>query len=352
MKIPSSIWTLLIGILLTLVSLWYGQNHGLMPVAASREAQLVDGLFDAMMIVSTGIFLIVQGVLVYSGFRYRKRAGDETDGPPVEGNIPLEILWTAIPAIIVIGISVYSFEVYNEMGGFDPHGGHNAPMISQVKPSEVIPSTNIPGSAMAATLATLKGEADDSTSSHDHMQMVAQNSDTPGTPEAPGSEAPSMQVSVMGMQYAFIFTYPEIGITSGELHVPIGKTVELNMTGTDVIHAFWVPEFRLKQDIIPGRETTYRFTPRKAGDYAVICAELCGPYHGAMRTSVVVESQAEFDNWQQEQLVAMQQEMNQAIALNSTDLSADKFLAPYVKEMGIKPEIFKQIQKQIQKQIH
>ncbi len=81
MKIPNSIWTLLIGIVLTLVSLWYGQNHGLLPIAASDEAVLVDGLFNTMMIVSTGIFLIVEGILIYAAIRYRRRAGDNQDGP-------------------------------------------------------------------------------------------------------------------------------------------------------------------------------------------------------------------------------------------------------------------------------
>ncbi|MFN9944207.1 MAG: cytochrome C oxidase subunit II, partial [bacterium] len=66
MKIPSSIWTLIIGIVLTLVSLWYGQNHGLLPAAAADEAVLIDGLFSAMLTVSIGIFLIVEGVLLYS----------------------------------------------------------------------------------------------------------------------------------------------------------------------------------------------------------------------------------------------------------------------------------------------
>ncbi|TVP58706.1 MAG: cytochrome C oxidase subunit II, partial [Nodularia sp. (in: Bacteria)] len=112
MKIPSSIWTLIIGVVLTLLSLWYGQNHGLLPVAATDEAVLVDGLFDTMMIVSTGIFLLVEGILIYAAIKYRRRPGDNDDGPAIEGNVPLEILWTAIPAIIVLGISVYSFEVY------------------------------------------------------------------------------------------------------------------------------------------------------------------------------------------------------------------------------------------------
>lgn len=92
MKIPSSIVTLIAGIVITLVSLWYGHNHGLLPVAASEEAPLVDGLFDTMMTISTGLFLIVEGTLIVSIFRFRRRPGDTTDAPPVHGNIPLEIL--------------------------------------------------------------------------------------------------------------------------------------------------------------------------------------------------------------------------------------------------------------------
>ncbi|MHC5723490.1 MAG: cytochrome c oxidase subunit II transmembrane domain-containing protein, partial [Nostoc sp.] len=152
MNIPSSIWTLLIGIVLTLVSFWYGQNHGLLPAAATDEAVLMDGLFNTMMIVSTGIFLLVEGILIYSAFKYRRRAGDNEDGPPVEGNIPLEILWTAIPAIIVFGISVYSFDVYNEMGGFDPHSIHEAPMNQE--------SMKMPGAALAATLSDTPGSTE------------------------------------------------------------------------------------------------------------------------------------------------------------------------------------------------
>jgi cytochrome c oxidase subunit II len=348
-KIPSSIWTLLIGILLTLTSLWYGQNHGLLPTAASDEAGLVDGLFNAMMTVSTGIFIIVQGVLIYSAFRYRKRVGDDSDGPPVHGNIPLEILWTAIPAVIVLGISVYSFDVYNDMGGFEAHGGHGAPVEQQAMNH----SNNMPGSAMAATLSDTASNSkaqvaqvaqvaqmDMDMKMDMKMDMTSPSTDTNSRNEG---KSKALQVNVTGMQYAFIFSYPETGITSGELHAPIGRTVELKMIGSDVIHAFWVPEFRLKQDIIPGRETEYRFTPNKLGDYAVVCAELCGPYHGAMRTTVVVESQEDFEKWTQEQLVASKEELNQAIALNPQDSFADKFLAPYTKEMGIQPEILNQI---------
>jgi len=358
-KIPSSIWTLLIGIVLTLASFWYGQNHGLLPAAATDEAELVDGLFNAMMIISTGIFLLVEGILIYSAFKYRQRPGDNEDGLPVEGNVPLEILWTAIPAIIVIGISVYSFDVYNEIGGFDPHAIHQAPMMNQE-------SMAMPGSAMAATLSdtppstepNLNQEKSDeamqdpATAEVRNADQIPQLRNAPGvgivaptiggTPDKAGKPA-GLQVNVTGLQYAWLFTYPETGITTGEMHVPIGREVEINMTANDVIHAFWVPEFRLKQDAIPGRQSEIRFTPKKAGDYVLICAELCGPYHGAMRATVVVEPEEAFDKWMQEQLVASKETLNQAVAVNPANLSPNEFLAPYTKDMGIKPEILHQV---------
>jgi len=337
-NIPSTIWTLLIGVLLTLASLWLGQNHGLLPTAASDEASLVDGLFNTMMTVSVGIFLLVEGVLIFSAFRYRRRKDDDTDGEPIHGNVPLEILWTAIPAIIVFGISVYSFDVYNEIGGFNPHAVHESPMAPQ--------ATSMPGAAIAATL--------DDTSEVRNIDQLPQKENAPSmgivapslgaTPENEGTE-PDLVVKVTGLQYAFLFNYPESGVFSGELHLPIGQEVLLDMAANDVIHAFWVPEFRLKQDIIPGRQTQLRFTPRKEGDYKLICAELCGPYHGAMNTTVVVQTPQEFDNWIKEQQVASKEIFNQAVAINPQEKSADEFLAPYTTEMGISSEMLHQIHK-------
>ncbi|MBD2568571.1 cytochrome c oxidase subunit II [Anabaena lutea] len=360
MKIPSSIWTLLIGIVLTLASLWYGQNHGLLPTAASDEAVLVDGLFNTMMIVSTGIFLLVESVLIYAAFKYRRRAGDNEDGPPIEGNVPLEILWTAIPAIIVLGISVYSFDVYNEIGGFDPHAVHAAPEASMMQES-----MSMPGTAIAATLTdtppsnepNLNQEKSDE-AMEDPATAAVRNPEIPQIRNAPGigsvaptlgtsrdkeGQPPQLVVNVSALQYAWIFTYPETGVTTGELHVPVGQQVEMNMTANDVIHAFWVPEFRLKQDVIPGRQSEIRFTPNKVGAYSLICAELCGPYHGAMKTQVVVESQEAYDTWMQEQLVASKETLNQAVAVNSADVSPDEFLAPYTKDMGIHSEMLHQV---------
>ena len=301
MKIPSSIWTLLIGILLTLASLWYGQNHGLLPLAASDEADLVDGLFNSMMTVSTGIFLIVEGVIIYCAIRYRRRAGDNEDGPPIHGNVPLEILWTAIPAVIVLGISVYSFDVYQQIGGLGPSNENTNPVATQI--------INAPGTAGAATLSDEKFlVASEPQSENNNLEEAA---------SIKAKQNSEIVVNVTGLQYAFIFTYPDTGVVSGELHVPAGRQVKVNMNANDVIHAFWVPEFRLKQDLIPGRQTELSFTPNKLGNYPVVCAELCGPYHGAMRTQVVVHTPEDFDNWMQQQQIASAQQIQQAVALAS-----------------------------------
>jgi cytochrome c oxidase subunit 2 len=319
-NIPGSITTLLIGIVVTIVSLWYGQNHGLMPLEASVEAPLVDGLFNIMMTIGTGLFLLVQGTIVYSFFKFRRKPGDDTDGPYIEGNISLEILWTSIPAVIVLGIAVYSFEIYNSMGGLDPMN-HSVAHHSQ--PTHEM--ANMPGSAIAATLTT------------DSPSAAMQD------PGSPASAPPEMVIQAAGMQYAWIFTYPDSGVIAGELHVPVGTRVKLAISATDVLHAFWVPEFRLKQDAIPGLASELSFTPSRIGEYPVICAELCGPYHGAMKTKVIAESPADFDAWVASQKVANASGLDKAIALTAADKSVDQFLEPFVAPLGVKADTLRQL---------
>jgi cytochrome c oxidase subunit 2 len=107
----------------------------------------------------------------------------------------------------------------------------------------------------------------------------------------------ALAIDLTALQFAFIFHYPEANITSGELHIPANQSVELRMRANDVIHAFWVPQFRLKQDVIPGQQTILTFTATRPGTYPIVCAELCGPYHGGMRSSVVVHEPDEFNAW-------------------------------------------------------
>jgi len=85
---------------------------------------------------------------------------------------------------------------------------------------------------------------------------------------------PEFVVNITAMQYAWIVTYPDNGVVSSEMHVPVGREVLSELISNDVIHAFWVPEFRLKQDAIPGRQSEVRFTPKIAGLSANLCRTL------------------------------------------------------------------------------
>lgn len=107
----------------------------------------------------------------------------------------------------------------------------------------------------------------------------------------------AMIVKVTGIQWAWKFEYPDSGVVSKELYLPVNKQVVLQMESSDVIHSFWVPEFRLKQDVVPGRVTEYRVTPILVGNYKVRCSELCGTSHAYMEAPVNVVPQSNFDGW-------------------------------------------------------
>jgi cytochrome c oxidase subunit 2 len=115
--------------------------------------------------------------------------------------------------------------------------------------------------------------------------------------EIEAREADRLQVDVTAQQFAWRFEYPEEGVTATELHVPVDRQVELDLDAIDVIHSFWVPEWRVKKDAVPGQPTSVVATPDREGSYEVICTELCGIGHSTMRAPVVVESQDEFDKW-------------------------------------------------------
>jgi cytochrome c oxidase subunit 2 len=106
-------------------------------------------------------------------------------------------------------------------------------------------------------------------------------------------------VDVFSQQYAWSFAYPgkDYVWTEGEFHVPVNRQVEFKMHAQDVIHSFWVPEWRIKKDNVPGITTKAVVTPDKVGTYQLICTELCGFGHATMRAKVVVEPPAEFKKW-------------------------------------------------------
>lgn len=221
-------------ILVVTIGVYFGLNSlGLLPEMASLQAETIDWLFDLEVMLISFIFSLIVVPLAYSLIVFRRKPGEEGEGEHMEGNTRLEIIWTAIPLILVI--------------------------------------------VLAYIGAWSLGEA------------VRVN------PEA-------MKVEVTAFQWGWKFYYPDYGITTTELYLPVDKQVVLEMESRDVIHSFWVPEFRLKQDIVPGQVTEYRVTPIELGDYTVRCAELCGTSHSYMNAPVVVVSDTGFINWVNDQI--------------------------------------------------
>jgi cytochrome c oxidase subunit 2 len=203
-----------------------------LPEPASEQAAAFDNTFWFVTIVCVFVFAVVAGVSVYAVWKFRAAPDDLDDGSPIHGHTGLEIVWTAIPAVLVTAISIYSGIVLFDI--------------------ERLPD--------------------------DHRV-----------------------VQVSSQQFAWTFTYPDEKVTSGELVLPLDEPTELLLSSKDVVHAFWVPEWRVKQDAVKGIETKVRVTPNKRGTYTVICTELCGLGHAVMRARARVVSQREFDRWIAEQ---------------------------------------------------
>jgi len=234
---------IVVGVVLIAIGIAVGATANWMPVRASAEATSVATLFNVMLAIATVVFLIIEGGVVYSIIRFRAKPGDTSDGPAHHGNIALEVTWTLIPTVIVFVLGVYSFKVFSD---------------------EQTPQDN------------------------------------------------SVIIGVTGQQFTWSFTYPyepdpkqsdeinpaaKANMVSNELHVPLNRPVEAHITSVDVMHSFYVPEFRIKQDAIPGRSNIARFTPVLAGNYNVVCTELCGQGHATMHNPVFVEDQAAYDDW-------------------------------------------------------
>jgi cytochrome c oxidase subunit 2 len=251
-----NIYLILIISLVFAISFWIGFNVNLLPAEASINAPIYDELFKILFIIGLIIFIGMTIAVIYSLFKFRKRNDQIGDGIALEGNLSLEIVWTIIPSIIVLLIGLYSYNIYDRMGGMRELN-HNHEMMSS--------------------------------NSEKIWAGISQTSDN--------QVSNNLSIEVSAMQFAFLFNYPKGNFISGELHVPVDQKVSMKMESKDVIHAFWVPEFRIKQDIIPGQPTVLNFTPTKVGKYPIICAELCGPYHGGMRASIIVEEESDYNDW-------------------------------------------------------
>ena len=110
-------------------------------------------------------------------------------------------------------------------------------------------------------------------------------------------EPDRIQVDVTAQQFKWSFEYPEEGVKSDELVVPVDRQINFNLTAIDVIHSFWVPEWRMKKDAVPGLATAVAATPDTEDTLSLVCTEFCGTGHATMRAFVKVVSQKEYEEW-------------------------------------------------------
>ncbi|MEL6552879.1 MAG: cytochrome c oxidase subunit II [Cyanobacteria bacterium J06621_11] len=240
-----------------LISLWMGQQaYTWMPPQASAESVLVDKLFSFMTAVGTFIFLGVMGTLLYSTLFQRAAKYDPIDGPPIEGNVKLEVIWTAIPILLILWIGTVSFKTYDQMS-----------ILGDIAPKAMETVQTVPGEP-TKTVVT-------------------------GAEKSVGEGL----IEVRSRQWSWEFRYPTAGVSSTELHLPVNKRAQFKLTSEDVIHGFYVPAFRVKQDIIPGKEIDFSFTPIRKGRYRLRDSEYSGTYFATNQTNVVVESETDYQQW-------------------------------------------------------
>ncbi|MDM3846422.1 MAG: cytochrome c oxidase subunit II [Aphanizomenon gracile PMC644.10] len=240
----------------TLTSLWIGkQAYSWFPPQGAAESHLIDDLFSFLVTLGSLIFLGVTATLFYSICFHRAQANDLGDGPHIEGNVTLEVVWTAIPIMLVLWIAGYSYQVYEEMGIQGP--AHQLHLHNPMK------------------METAYAVADEASAVGEGVEHI----------------------DVFAKQWAWVFHYPESNVTSTELHLPEGSRIRLNLHSEDVLHGFYVPAFRLKQDIIPGEDLDFEFTPIRPGAYDLTDSQYSGTYFATMRAKVIVESPSEYQQW-------------------------------------------------------
>lgn len=239
-----TIFTLIaLALVAALISLWMGQQaYGWMPPQASAESILIDNLFSFLVTLGTFIFLGVTGTLAYSIAFQQAGKYEVGDGPPIEGNIKLEVVWTAIPFALAMWIAIYSYNIYDRMAILGDIDRQSAGSVTEVAPGE--------------------------------------------TP-----------IQVYARQWVWEFRYPDRHVSSTELHLPVNQRAKFQLISEDVIHGFFIPAFRVKQDVVPGETIGFEFTPIREGRYRIRDSQYSGTYFGANQTNVVVESADEYEAW-------------------------------------------------------
>jgi cytochrome c oxidase subunit 2 len=236
---PTIIRAAVLGVIASIIGVAFGLLINWFPAQGSTQSHTIDTFWDVLIVCSVPVFVLVTSVVLFSVFKFRMRPGEEElDGPPIHGNTRLEVIWTSLPAMMLIALCAYAYIVLHDI--------EKAPAKSA-------------GPEM-------------------HVRVMGQQ-----------------------FTWTFEYTGTDgKKFTTTQLYVPEGKSVRFDVNSKDVLHDFWVPAWRMKIDAVPGITTHYRITPVKTGEkrlYPVVCAELCGLGHAFMRQTAHVYPQKDFDAW-------------------------------------------------------
>ena len=213
------------------------------PQAVTTQGGKIRDLYTIVFLLAVAIFFVVEGLILWSVIRYHRKPGDDSLPPQTHGNNVAEAVWTIVPTLIVAFLFVISWQTLNE-----------------VEATSTAPQTR------------LHAQAGQFQWSFDYLDANGNILYTEFAPVGP----------------------------EGGLNVPTGRTIELTLNSKDVIHAFYVPQFLFKRDVVPGRTNKFQFDVQDsmAGQtFRGQCAELCGAGHDVMLFDVHAMTGAEFDTW-------------------------------------------------------
>ncbi len=240
----------------------------------SPNADDISTLYEITLYIAIVIFVLVEGVLIWSLVRFRFRRGG-AEPAQIRGNLPLEIGWTVGAALILVVLTVVTFIYLDDIES---------------------PEASGPDGLQAA----------------EGVQFAS--IDQPAPPG--GGE---LEIDVNGQQYLWRFDYPspdlpaDVAPAEGQLFtyhtmvVPIDTTVTLEIRSQDVAHSWWIPELGGKADAIPGHTNETWFKISEPGTYEGVCAELCGANHADMRTEVLALPVDDYEAWVEEQAAEIQE---------------------------------------------
>jgi cytochrome c oxidase subunit 2 len=238
--------------------IWFVLGPHLPP---GNEASAAGGQqFDikVMSVMAAPVMAFVIVYFLYSLIFWRQKDGDEEDGPPIQGNLTIQVSWITVTTVIVLCLFGFgTYELVNTAGA--GAGSGQGP----------VPITNPAGAELT----------------------VAQQ-------QAPYSAGKPLVVQVIAQQWRFTYRYPQFGgFETTYLAVPQGQWVEFDVTSLDVIHSFWAYQLGVKADANPGVNNIAYSKPLQVGSITVRCAELCGLWHGAMYDYGRVMTQPNFVTW-------------------------------------------------------